>query len=148
MLRAHMTDAGQMLWSRLRRKQILGVQFYRQKPIGEFTVDFYAPAAKLVIEVDGSQHLDDIHAQHDQKRDILLHTASGLRVLRLDTLQVLKETEAVMQVIHQTLEAALHSKKSPLVPPFSKGGMSNPGTLQNSENDMIPPFEKGGSGGI
>lgn len=41
-----MTDAEQILWSRLRRKQILGVQFYRQKPIVNFIVDFYAPKAK------------------------------------------------------------------------------------------------------
>jgi hypothetical protein len=41
------------LWYRLRRKQILGVQFYRQKPVGNYIADFYAPAAKLVVEPDG-----------------------------------------------------------------------------------------------
>jgi very-short-patch-repair endonuclease len=41
----------------LRRKQILGVQFYRQKPIGNYIADFYAPAAKLVVELDGARHL-------------------------------------------------------------------------------------------
>ncbi len=48
-LRSHLTDAEQRLWSRLRRKQVLGVPFYRQKPIGEYIVDFHAPAAKLVM---------------------------------------------------------------------------------------------------
>jgi len=55
-LRTNMTDAEQMLWLHLRRKQIQGVQFYRQKPLLTFIVDFYCPAAKLVIELDGSQH--------------------------------------------------------------------------------------------
>jgi very-short-patch-repair endonuclease len=43
------TDAELHLWQRLRRKQILGVQFYRQKPIGNYIADFYTPAAKLVL---------------------------------------------------------------------------------------------------
>ena len=54
-LRQQMTDAELKLWSRIRGKQICGVQFYRQKPLLDFIVDFYAPAARLVIEVDGAQ---------------------------------------------------------------------------------------------
>ena len=57
-LRKNMTDSKRVLWSRLRGKQLLGVQFYRQKPIGEYIVDFYALKAKLVVEVDGSQHTE------------------------------------------------------------------------------------------
>ena len=59
-LRGNMTDAEQRLWSKLRRKQILGVQFYRQKPLANYIVDFYCAAANLVIELDGSQHLSRI----------------------------------------------------------------------------------------
>ena len=55
-LRNNMTDAEQLLWQRLRRKQILGLQFYRQKPILNFIVDVDCPAANLVIECDGGQH--------------------------------------------------------------------------------------------
>lgn len=54
LLRSNMTDAEQVLWHRIRRKQIQGVQFYRQKPLLAFIVDFYCPVAKLVIELDGS----------------------------------------------------------------------------------------------
>jgi very-short-patch-repair endonuclease len=54
-LRKNLTESEKALWSRLRNKQLLGIQFYRQKPIGEHIVDFFAPRAKLVIEVDGSQ---------------------------------------------------------------------------------------------
>ena len=56
-LRAAMTDAEHWLWFRLRRKQLLGVQFYRQKPIGKYIVDFYAPAVASVIEVVGGQQI-------------------------------------------------------------------------------------------
>ena len=48
-LRSSMTDAEQVLWARLRKKQILGVQFYRQKQIGNYIVDFYAPRPKPVV---------------------------------------------------------------------------------------------------
>jgi hypothetical protein len=51
-----MTDSEQALWARLRGKQLKGIQFYRQRPIGNAIVDFYAPKAKLVVEVDGAQH--------------------------------------------------------------------------------------------
>ena len=57
-LRTNPTDAELHLWHRLRRKQILAVQFYRQKAIGIYIVDFYAPAAKLVIEVDGGHQVE------------------------------------------------------------------------------------------
>jgi hypothetical protein len=58
-LRKNMTESEQKLWSRLRGKQLLGVQFYRQKPIGNFIVDFFAPKAELLVEVDGSQHSEE-----------------------------------------------------------------------------------------
>ena len=52
-LRNNMTDAEQLLWQSLRRKQILGLQFYRQKPILNFIVEFYSPSVNLLIEYDG-----------------------------------------------------------------------------------------------
>lgn len=97
-LRSNMTDAEQMLWYHLRRKQIQNVQFYRQKPLLSFIVDFYCPAAKLVIELDGSQHFEAEHQAKDQDRDAALE-GLGLRVLRFDNRQVLLETNAVLAVI-------------------------------------------------
>jgi len=102
-LRTNMTDAEQMLWLHLRRKQIQGVQFYRQKPLLTFIVDFYCPAAKLVIELDGSQHFEVEHQAKDQDRDAAL-TGLGLHVLRFDNRQVLLETEAVLSVIDETVK--------------------------------------------
>ena len=101
-LRREMTDAEQLLWLRLRRKQLMGVQFYRQKPLGYYVVDFYAPRAKIVIEVDGSQHLQPPAARTDAERDRYL-SGLGLNVLRFDNLQVLRETESVLDTISRAI---------------------------------------------
>ena len=61
-LRTQMTDPDGSGWGRLRRKQVHSVQFYRQKPIGNYILDFYAPKAKMVVEVDGSQHMESEQA--------------------------------------------------------------------------------------
>jgi very-short-patch-repair endonuclease len=108
--RAEMTDSERMIWSRLRRKQILGTQFYRQKPIGSYVVDFYAPRAKLIVEVDGSQHLHPEYAQKDKQRDAYL-ASQGLRVLRFSNLQVLQTLDAVVEVIFQVV--ADHLDRNP-----------------------------------
>ncbi len=105
-LRTHLTDAEQRLWSRLRGKQILGIQFYRQKPIGNYIVDFYAPTARLVIEVDGAHHLDVAQARYDRQRSESLEE-SGLKVLRFDDRQVLLELESVTQVIFRAVDESL-----------------------------------------
>ncbi len=68
-LRNNMTEAEKLLWSRLRGKQLLGLQFYRQKPILNYIVDFYCPSANLVIECDGSQHFTEENLEADRIRD-------------------------------------------------------------------------------
>ena len=112
-LRTNMTDSEQKLWTHLRRKQFLGVRFYRQKPIGNYIVDFYAPKVKVVIEVDGSQHLEpeNIHKDLARKRDL---ENQGLLVLRFNNLQVLQEIDAVMEVIFETVGKRLRSEKPSL----------------------------------
>lgn len=103
-LRLRMTEAEQRLWFRLRRKQLHGVQFYRQKPLGDYIVDFYAPAAGLVVEVDGSQHLEDAAMLADAQRTAVLRNM-GLHVLRFDNRQVLLETDAVIERIWELIGA-------------------------------------------
>ncbi len=118
-LRTQMTDSEQELWSKLRLKQVVGVQFYRQKPIGDYILDFYAPKARLVVEVDGSQHLTPSQVQRDAQRDAYL-AVLGLRVLRFSNSQVLKELDAVVKVIfHAILEG---EGGNPPNPPLRKGG--------------------------
>ncbi|RZG68769.1 DUF559 domain-containing protein [Acinetobacter bouvetii] len=98
-LRNNMTDAEKCLWSKLRAKQILGLQFYRQKPILNFIVDFYCPAANLVIECDGGQHFTDEGLEADRVRDEVL-AELGLIVLRFNNDQVMGEIDAVVEKIY------------------------------------------------
>ena len=105
-LRKNMTGVEQVLWYKLRRRQIQGVQFYRQKPLLDYIVDFYCPVAKLVIELDGSQHFEEEHQVRDQLRDDAL-AGVGLRVLRFDNRQVLSERDAVLEMIDTVVKERL-----------------------------------------
>ena len=105
-LRNNMTDAEQLLWRKLRRKQILGLQFYRQKPILNFIVDFYCPAANLVIECDGGQHYTAEGLEADRARDQAL-AQLGLNVLRFDNRQILTEIDGVVEKIYCVVEQRL-----------------------------------------
>ena len=120
-LRRNLTDSEQVLWHRLRAKRILGVQFYRQKPLGRYIVDFFAPRVKLVVEVDGSQHFEGNHLRKDKHRDQYLF-GLGLKVLRFDSRVVLTETDAVVEVIYKETKERL-GLEIPPNPPFLKGGV-------------------------
>ena len=113
-LRKNLTDSEKALWSRLRNKQILDIQFYRQKPIGGYIVDFFAPRAKLVVEVDGSQHMVGDHVQRDRIRNAYLASV-GLKVLRVNRREVLEESDAVVEEIYRIIKDQL-KQKSPLAP--------------------------------
>ena len=93
-LRARSTDAERELWLHLRAGQFNGWKFRRQHPIPPYTVDFFCSSAKLVIELDGSQHSDDA----DRVRTRFLE-AAGLKVLRFWDNEVLMQTEAVLLAI-------------------------------------------------
>jgi very-short-patch-repair endonuclease len=110
-LRKSQTDSEYHLWTHLKGRQFQGIQFYRQKPIGNYIVDFYAPKAKLVIEIDGSQHLEQKGIEEDHKRDRVLMKL-GLRVIRFSSRDVLLQTEAVLEDIFSAI-AERYSEKSP-----------------------------------
>ena len=97
-LRKNMTEAEIILWNHIRRKQINGVQFFRQRPIGNYIVDFYAPESKLVIEVDGGQHFEDEGIKYDKARDAYLK-GLNLKVLRVSNLDVLNNMEGIVERI-------------------------------------------------
>ena len=101
-LRNEMTHSEQLLWAWLWGRQIQGIQFYRRKPIGVYIVDFYAPKAKLVVEVDGRQHLKLDHRENDASRDAYL-AGAGLSVLRFSNTQVSQELATVVTIIAKTL---------------------------------------------
>ena len=101
-LRKNLTDAERRLWSTIRMKQINSCQFYRQRIIGDYIVDFYCPRAKLVIEVDGGQHYSDEMAEVDRKRDDYLKN-QGLKVLRFSNTEVLNNIEGVVESILENM---------------------------------------------
>jgi len=102
-LRINQTDAERRLWSRLRRHQLAGFKFRRQHPFGIYVCDFICVEARVVVELDGSQHLDQ--APHDQHRDSALR-ASCFRTLRFWNSDVLFRTDSVVEAIYE----ALHQK--------------------------------------
>jgi very-short-patch-repair endonuclease len=112
-LRHSMTDTERFLWSKLKMKQLNGYQFYRQKPIGNYIVDFYCPSAKMVIEVDGSQHFYKDGLEHDKERDAYINSL-GLTVLRFTNIEVLTNMQGVFDKIIDNMN------EIPLVPPFPK----------------------------
>lgn len=101
-LRHRLTDAERKLWSKIRNKQIGGLQFYRQKPIENFIVDFFCPKANLVIEVDGGQHYEVKNEKQDKIRSDYLKR-QGFKVLRFTNLDILKNTDNVIYKICQDI---------------------------------------------
>jgi len=108
-LRLHPTEAEKCLWQRIKLEH-LGYKFYRQKPIGDYIVDFFCPKAKLVIEVDGGHHFTELGKGNDVVRDEYMQSFE-LTVLRFPNSEILNNTDKVVKDINKIL---LH-------PPFKKG---------------------------
>ncbi|MCM8816529.1 MAG: endonuclease domain-containing protein [Candidatus Omnitrophica bacterium] len=102
-LRKNMTDAERFFWSKVRNKQLQGYQFYRQRPIGKFIVDFYCPKAKLVVEIDGGQHYSDDGIKMDKTRDKFL-AGYGLRILRFSDREIFENIEGVIEKVLKYLK--------------------------------------------
>jgi very-short-patch-repair endonuclease len=98
-----MSDAERMLWHCLRAKQIEGVRFRRQHPIGRYIVDFVSLERRFVVEVDGGQHTEDDQIAHDMRRDRWLE-AEGYHVLRVPTAEVFGNIVGVVDTIWATLQ--------------------------------------------
>ena len=101
-LRRKQTDAERVLWMRLRARQVNGLKFRRQHPIGRYIVDFCCPEKCLVIEIDGGQHMNRTFA--DERRTEFL-VQEGYRVLRYWNHDVLVAPGAVLQHIIQETES-------------------------------------------
>ena len=100
-LRKHLTEAEQRLWQKLKRRQLAGMKFRRQQPIGPFIVDFVSFECRIIVEVDGGQHAEEV--RYDAHRTHWLETR-GYRVLRFWNNEVLTHTEAVTQAILDCVE--------------------------------------------
>jgi very-short-patch-repair endonuclease len=99
-LQQQSTDAEWKLWRHLRNRQIDGVKFRRQVPVGPYIADFLSLDALLVIELDGGQH--STQADYDEKRTAWLQK-HGFRVLRFWNNDVLTNTEGVLEAIQRFL---------------------------------------------
>ena len=99
-MRQEPTSAEETLWEALRGRQVADTKFRRQAPMGKFILDFYAPSCKLVIELDGSVH--DNQVERDLERAQHLQ-AYGYHVLRFPNDAVLNNLPAVLKSIESTI---------------------------------------------
>jgi very-short-patch-repair endonuclease len=97
-LRNNSTLAEILLWNELKARQMLGYQFMRQKPIGEYIVDFYCSKLKLVIEIDGESHRHKF--TEDAEREEWLEEI-GINVIRFDDKEVKQKMDEVLENIEQ-----------------------------------------------
>ena len=109
-LRHRPTDAELLLWKRLRNRNIDDAKFRRQQPIGPYVVDFACMERRLVVEVDGGQHADQV--ERDEARTAYLKS-KGYRVLRYWNNEVLGQTESVLEAIHVALAQAAYPSPQP-----------------------------------
>lgn len=110
-LRREMTPHERKLWFLFLRKY--PVKIYKQRIIGKFIVDFYCAAAKLVIEVDGSQHYEPQGMAYDIERSAFL-SALGLEVLRFSNREIDREFRGVCEQIDMTIQKRLEGPLSHL----------------------------------
>ena len=97
-----MTEAEARLWQNLRRHGLAGYKFRRQHPFGPYILDFYCPAARLAVEVDGGQHFKSENLLQDGERTRYLEER-GFTVLRFTNVEALSDTDAVLNAIFQAL---------------------------------------------
>jgi very-short-patch-repair endonuclease len=91
-----MTPAEQTLWAAKSNKKLAQLRFRRQHAIGQFILDFYCPACKLAIEVDGSSHITKTEADNDRTSVLEAH---GIKVMRFQNEEVLDNLDAVLNRI-------------------------------------------------
>ena len=99
-LRQQSTDAERMLWKYLRAHRMAGYKFRRQVVIEPYIVDFVCLEARLIVEADGGQHLEQ--AERDLKRSLFLE-ALGYKVIRFWNNEILRDTHTVLEQIHSSL---------------------------------------------
>ncbi|MBI5212229.1 MAG: endonuclease domain-containing protein [Nitrospirae bacterium] len=135
-LRKSQTDAEKLLWKHLRAKQMEGLKFRRQQPIGNYVIDFICLEKSLVIEVDGGQHADN---KKDEERDAWLKL-EGFKVLRFWNNEVLTNMKGVLEVIRENC-----LNHPPLTPPLKGGDSIQPSPLAGEgkgEGALFMPTQK------
>jgi very-short-patch-repair endonuclease len=111
-LRKNATDCERILWRHLRNRNFARYKFRRQHPIDRYVLDFYCPALKLAIELDGSGHGYRLREGCDRARDEFL-SRKGILVVRFWNHQVREELDSVLQAIWIALEERPPTNPSP-----------------------------------
>lgn len=136
-LRHNQTEAERLLWQHLRAHRLQGCKFRRQHRIGPYIADFVCTDARLVVELDGSQHLDQ--SNHDETRTAFLE-GQGYRVLRFWNDDVFLRMSAVLEAIVGALLTPLPPFGHPLP---ASGERDSPATPEDSD---VPCARKRGGG--
>jgi tRNA(adenine34) deaminase len=118
-LRQTMTEAEEKIWYFLRAGRLDGIKFKRQAPIGPYVVDFVAPLRKVVVELDGGQHADEV--AYDEARTAFL-SKEGYRVLRFWNNEALLNTEGVLETILLTMNEVMNQRSPPSPSPSPVNG--------------------------
>ena len=115
-LRSHSTLSEILLWQKLRASQFRGYAFNRQKPLGNYIVDFYCLKLNLVIEVDGNSHFFEESVMEDQDRQKVIERM-GVNFLRFSDLEVKRSMPSVLEEIGYFIDD--FERKIPKNPPLS-----------------------------
>ena len=132
-LRRNMTLSEVLLWNELKQKQILGCDFDRQRPIGNFIVDFYCKELSLAIEIDGDTHI--YRYDYDDERQSVLE-GLGIHFLRFEDIEVKKNMTNVLRVIEDWIQ-----KKKPTPNPSREGNLSEKNLHKNLKPTPDPSRE-------
>lgn len=109
-----------ILWSRLQGKQLNGFRFRRQHGIGRYVADFYCPAVKLVIEIDGDSHFTDQAEKYDEQRNEYMRML-GLKVIRFTNQDIRKNLSTVLETILMACQTSTPPSRSARPPSPSQG---------------------------
>jgi very-short-patch-repair endonuclease len=116
-----MPKAEVLLWVRLKGRQVLGCKFRRQYSVGPYVIDFYCPALKLAIELDGDSHFRAGANAYDAERQVFIESF-GIRVLRFLNTDIYENMDGVLEVIVRGIQERLREPGHPPLTPPSEGG--------------------------
>ena len=142
-LRREQTEAERVLWARLRSRQLEGVKFRRQQPLGPYIVDFVSLERKLIVEVDGGHHAGEEARERDEQRSAWLREG-GYRVLRFWNNEVLANKDGNLERIREALDPhPQQGEGSSVLPPLAGGSEREGGPSTGSGRAVYPPQPEG-----
>ncbi len=121
LLRRKMPKAEEVLWSKLRRRQMLGYKFRRQYSVETHVVDFYCPSVRLAIEIDGDSHFQKGSQVSDEIRQAAIELF-GIQFLRFRNVEVFEHLDVVLGAVERKLMELGANRPTPLKTPLVQGG--------------------------